>query len=59
MPWRAGAFAGVVLDLHLGTEVPSQPVERGALGGPHVGRRDDAQGRASLPERLQAVFEEP
>ena len=44
----------VVLDLDLGAELAHEPVERGPLGGAHVGRRDDAEGDAALPQRRGA-----
>ena len=41
---------GVVLDLDLGAELADEPVEGPPLGRPHVGRRDDAQRGAALPQ---------
>ena len=48
----------VVLDLDLGTEVPHEPIQGGPLGGSHVGRRDQAEGDATLARCLEPVLEE-
>ena len=48
----------VVLDLDLGPEVPHEPIQGGPLGGSHVGRRDQAEGDATLARCLESVLEE-
>lgn len=48
----------VVLHLDLGSEVPHKPVQGRPLSGPHVGRRDQAEGDPALARCLKSVLEE-
>ena len=53
----SAALPGVVA-AHTTLPVIGVPIKGGALGGPHVGRRDQADRDATLARCLEAVLEE-
>lgn len=59
---RLGVQSGraqLVVDLHLGVELPDEAVQSATLGGADVRRRDHADGHASFVRRPERLLQDP